>query len=421
MLMFKSFGKMLMSEPSLKLVKKEELPSGRPNSDVVVAEPYSANAAVVSEGTHPVRSSRNRFIVWTFIVCALIPSIVYGAYLSLVASPQYKSEFRVLVRSSNGGMKGFDLSQVLGAASGKSSEDPYAVIQYVTSQQAVADLQRNLNIKEHFTSNSVDFFSRLGGDQTIEALTRYLKNYLEAYYETTTGTVVVTVTAFDPLTSQRIASGLLNLSEELVNRMSERSRKDLVSFSERSVSDSEQRLQVVSNQLLDLRNRGGVLDPQKYAAVSIERVAKLQDDLGELRAQVSVQRGYLSEDAPSVQLNLKRIEALENEMESVNEKITSSDPKNTTALSQTLREFEQVQTEREFAQKAYQAALVALQSARADAARQSLYLDTIIQPSFAEEQYYPKPIRDTLIFFTILSCAWAFLLLIGSSVRDHIS
>lgn len=411
-----------MTKSGLTLVKKDAPVVAESESNVALAEQPSKPLHTLSQNvTRHVRTSKNGMIIWTYVFLVLLPSLLYGSYLTFLATPEYKSEFRVLVRSSNSGIKGFDLSQVLGAAGGKSSEDPYAVIQYITSQQAVADLQKRFDIKAHYTDANVDFFSRLQDSETQEGVARYLKDYIDAYYESTTGTVIATVKAFQPTAAQKIAGELLALSEELVNRMSERSRRDLVSFSERSVADAERRLQAVSQQLLDLRNKGGVLDPQKYAAVNIERVAKLQDEIGELRAQLTVQRGYLSEDAPSVQLNVKRVEALENELKTANAKITTSDPKNTTALSQTLRDFEQVQTEREFAQKAYQASLVALQSAQADAARQALYLDTIIAPSLAQEQSYPKPIKDAFVFIAILSCAWAFLLLLGSSVRDHIS
>jgi capsular polysaccharide transport system permease protein len=212
---------------------------------------------------------------------------------------------------------------------------------------------------------------------------------------------------------------MLNLSEELVNRMSERSRQDLVSFSRSAVAEAENRLQLISQQLLDLRNRHGILDPQKYASVNLEQTAKLQEEITTLRAQVAVQRGYLSEDSPSVQLSLKQIEALEQELKAANAKITSANPGDENALSLTLKAFEQIQTDRDFAQKAYQASLAALQSAQADAARQSLYLDTIIAPTLAQEQYYPRPIKNTLFFLVLVFCGWVLVLLLGSSIRDH--
>jgi capsular polysaccharide transport system permease protein len=368
-----------------------------------------------------VAKDRTKFIaILSFVLIVMIPTAIYGTYVSLFASPLYKSEFRVLVRSSTA-TKSFDLTQMFSSTGiGKSSEDPYAIIQYLKSPQGVSDIEKEYPLRKIFSSNSVDFFSRLDATSYIEGLTRYWNKHLNAYYEATTGTVVVEITAFDPVDALTLSKQVLAVSEQLVNQMSDRSRNDLVGYSKKAVEEAEKKLQSVGANLLDLRNRDGVLDPQKYANVNIEQIGKLQEEISALRAKMTVQRDYLSADSPNMQLNGRRLDALEQELKSAQSKITSTSPNSEGVLSTTLKDFEQLQVDKDFAQKAYQASLASLQSAQTDAARQKMYLDTVVAPTLAEEQWYPKPFLNTATVFSLVSLGWLLLLILGASIRDHL-
>ena len=88
-------------------------------------------------------------------------------------------------------------------------------------------------------------------------------------------------------------------------------------------------------------------------------------------------------------------------------------------LSASAAEFEGAATEKEFAQKSYESALVTLEVARSDAARQHRYLATIAEPSLADESTVPKAWRGILTVFLACFLALGVGSLVVAAVKEH--
>ena len=82
--------------------------------------------------------------------------------------------------------------------------------------------------------------------------------------------------------------------------------------------------------------------------------------------------------------------------------------------------YEQLESERGFAEKAYQHALEALDRSRMNADRQQVYIASFVQPSLPEEALYPKRLRAVGIAL-FLSCAiWLIGAFTVQTVREHL-
>ena len=84
-----------------------------------------------------------------------------------------------------------------------------------------------------------------------------------------------------------------------------------------------------------------------------------------------------------------------------------------------IAEFESLSVDREFAEEAYRVALAALDIARDNAARQSRYLASYIQPTLAEESEFPRRAMLMALAALALGLAWSILALVYYSIRDR--
>jgi len=363
----------------------------------------------------------------SFVVIVILPTLCAAIYSLALASNRYVSEFRVAVRSIERQKSG-GLSDLLGFGGvSPTGNDSYAVVQYLQSRQAIADLGGPQVVGKMFNDGAIDWFSRLDANVTIEKFTRYWDRMVESVYENSTGTIIVRVAAFNPEDAKQVARELLTNSESLVNKMSDRAHHDSVDFAEKEVAEAQTRLDGVREKIRNLQDREAILDPTKSAETTLAIAAKLKDQIARLSAELATQRARLSEDAPSVIGTRNTIMGLQRELATVEAEATSSGGRPQEAgqklsdrpLTSVLGRFQQLSDDKTFAEKAYLSALSALETAKMDAAKQQIYLATIIPPGLPEEPSFPKPLRQILTVFGVAAALWLIGLLGVHTVREH--
>jgi capsular polysaccharide transport system permease protein len=358
----------------------------------------------------------------SFIVVVLLPALVAGIYLGFFCTPRYTTEFRVAIRSVQP-MNSGGLSVLLGMSGmSQTSNDSFAIVQYLQSRAGVDDLQQYLPLRSLYDQPSIDWFSRLGSNESDEAVVRYWNRMLNAYYETSTGTIVVAISAFKPDDALALAQRALEQSEQFVNRMSTRIRNDTVAVAENEVAESEQRLKLATDKLEALQNQSRIMDPRKAVESTQLLVATLRDEIVKLNAQLTVELSYLQPDSPSVRFTKENIKSLEDEVRQLDDQVTPpSDAKaGEEALSGVLKSFSQLESDRVFAEKAYQSSLASLETARVDAARQQAYLETIVKPKLPEEQSFPRLISNVSEVFGVAFLLWLIGVFAVHGIREHL-
>ena len=171
-----------------------------------------------------------------------------------------------------------------------------------------------------------------------------------------------------------------------------------------------------------LQDKESILDPQASAQSTLTLAAKLREEIARRNAELSAQRARLSASAPSVRATEDGIAGLSQELERVEAQATArraSVADDGRPLSSVLGAFQQLGDEKTFAEKEYVSALTSLETARMDAAKQQIYLATIVSPGKPEEPSFPRPPRDVAIVFGVALAVWLVGLLAFHSVREH--
>jgi capsular polysaccharide transport system permease protein len=347
-----------------------------------------------------------------------VPTLLFSFYYAFWASDVYISEAQFVVRSPDRPSSSPLGSLLQGTAIGRSQDETHTVREYVLSRDALAVLNERINLKAAYASRDVDLFSRFAGldfDDSFEALHRYYQKKVQVDTDSTSAIVTLKVSAFkahDAVEANRI---LLAQSEDLVNRLNQRSRQDLIRFAANEVGLAEKHAKDSALALSSYRTAQNVLDPEKQAAVQMQQVAKLQDELIATTTQLSNLQKFTPEN-PQIAALKNRSSTLQAEMAKETLRATGGGG---ASLTNKAAGFQRLALESEFANRQLASALASLESARNEAQRKQVYLERIAQPSLPDVAQEPRRLRSVAATIMLGLVAWGILGMLLAGIREH--
>ena len=360
----------------------------------------------------------------TLSLFVLLPTLCAFVYFAFVQSRQYVAESRFVIRSATES-KGAALTDALsmlsklGGSSAKSTvQDGFIVTDYVRSRAVVADIGGKPYVSSLFARPEIDFMSRLAPDASIEEVWKYWAKHVTTSLDTISGVVTVRVQAYTPQDALSVNEQILKLCEGLINTISDRSRADSVRRAESEVGTSSNRLVDAKRQLLDYRNRNVLIDPVAKGSTIGDLIGKLTIKRIEIENNLSAVAGSLNSDAPSQRLLTSQKATIDRQIEDLKQQLTGD--RNASRVSAEIGEFEQLKLNEMFTQRMYQIAQSSYEKARQEAAKQQLFLVTVVKPLMPEEALYPKVGIDTFLFFALTLIFWSIGSLLVASIRDHL-
>jgi capsular polysaccharide transport system permease protein len=354
-----------------------------------------------------------------FLLIVLLPTFLSAIYFYAIAANQYVTEFRLGVRAADAQRN--DATSIFQGTPSASyiGLESNVVVQYIQSREIVDALQKTINLRQIFSTDRADFWSRLNPAASIEELVEYWKKHVDPYFDMTTGTISVRVRAFTPDAAELIGKEIIVHSEQLVNDLSQRARSDFVKQSQDEVARAEERLRKARLGLLAYQNQERTLDPKKEADASLSLIGKLREELARSRTEAATARAYINENSPSLRATETRIRAIEQQLKNAEAQRTSGTNTSGDSLSETISEFNKLDMERQFAERYYSSVMESLEKAQSNAARQMTYLSTFVHPGLPERSDYPR--RTEAVLLTLLASIglWIFLTLMAGSIIEH--
>jgi len=397
--------------------KLKELEAGlqqKPFAEAAAGAPAPPRG--IKADARELRKQRARRLLKRLAVFVVLPTVLSAAYYGFVASDQYESYSMFTIHSAEL-RPAVGLESLLSVASGGAGRDVLAVRDYVLSRDMLARLDKEHGFISHYKAGTVDWWSRLGAGASFEDAYDYFDDKVDADYDTTSGSVTLRVRAFSSEKANAFAKAILAYSEEMVNKLSERERKDRTQYAEAEVKKTEERLSKARKELLGLQQKHGEFNPAATAEASMSIRTQLEGELAKAKAELMQLKGYMNEDAPQVLAAQQKVNAISAQVAQESKRLV--DPKKDGDVSGTFGIFEAAMVEKEFAQKAYESALAALELARSDAARQHRYLATIASPSKPDESTYPRRIRGVITVFVVSFLLMGIGTLMSAAVREH--
>lgn len=358
-------------------------------------------------------SNIDRLMVLTVIV----PTCISALYFGLLASDIYVSESRFVVRSPEKPAASGLGSILKSAGFANAGDEIEAAKDFIKSRDALAAINSNGQIARAYGGASVSIFDRynpLGWNGSFEDLHDYFSRKVTIEQDTATSITTLTIRAFTPQDAARINRQLLEQSEGLVNRLNVRGRKDLIGYAETEFVDAQREAKATGLRLAEYRNRTGVVDPERQAAVQLQMISKLQDELIGARNQLAQLEATVP-DNPQIRTTRARIAALTREIDQETGKVAGD----RLSLSATAARYEGLVLDQEIASKRLAAAVASLQDARSEARRKQAYVERIVEPNTPDEAVEPRRSRGIIATFVLGLIAWGVLSILLAGMREH--
>lgn len=361
----------------------------------------------------------------SFLLAVLFPSFLSFLYLTFIASPQYESEARFVVRTGESAsspsltdaLSGFgSLTALTGIKS--TAQDAFIVTDYIRSRTIIEDLGGKTAAYEIFGKSGIDLVSRLRGNKSLEDILYYWRRQVTASIDTQSNVITLRTLAFTPQDARALAERIVQKSEALVNDISVRTRADAYARAEVEVQRALQRLSAMRVALLSFRTKTSTIDPAASAASIGETLTQLTRERVALEANRVSLQDVLNADAPSIRFLTSQIESLNRQIDELQSRLTGRVKGLETTAAQ-LADYEDLKLQSMFAEKLLEIAQSSLDRARMEIDRQQLYLMHVVKPTLPEEARYPRPVVGTLIFFTLCLVIWSMITLIAASIYDH--
>lgn len=366
----------------------------------------------------PGKTGRLKKISPLFWVTVIVPFVVSLLYFGVFASDRFTSQSSFVVRSPKTQSSLNGLGAILqGTGFSRAQDDIYTVQEYMRSRSALDELAKGLPVREFYEGKG-DVFSRFNGfglSGEDEAFYQYYRDKVNIHFDSVSGISTLNVTSFDAAESQKINQALLKQGEALINQLNDRARADTVRYAQDAVRTAEERVKETSQNLTDYRIANGVFDLKAQSEVQMGLVSKLQDELIVIQTQLDQVKAVTPEN-PQIPGLQAREKSLRKEIAQQSRAISGGGH---SSLSNQAADYQRVYLENQLAEQQLAAAMTSLESAKAEADRQQLYLEVISRPNRPDLANEPQRLYNIAATLVIGLMVFGILSLLTASVREH--
>lgn len=359
-------------------------------------------------------------IVSSFLVFVILPLAMTLWYLQERAVDMYASTVAFTVQQQQGSAPSDFLTGVAAQVGGGGVSDTEILYEFIQSQQLVAEINADFDLLSMYSENyAQDPIFGLQEDATLEELVDYWSRVVRISYDESARLIELRVLAYEPEVAQAIAREIVAQSQVLINQLNAQAREDTIRYAQIDLEAAESRLSVARSDLIVFRTRTQIVDPETDLAGRLGVVNTLQQELAAALVDFDLLSQSTNPNDPRVIQAQQRIDVIRARLTEERANVTQGQELVSGDDYPTLlAEYEGLIVAREIAEQMYRAALTSLESARADAARQSRYLAAYIQPTLPESAEFPQRFTLFGLACVFIFLAWSIVVLVYYSVRD---
>jgi capsular polysaccharide transport system permease protein len=369
-------------------------------------------------GSSPGRRRLPRMFHSRILVTALAACVLATVYWCLIASDRFVSEAHVIVQRTdlNGGQSTSFGSLLAGAVDG-SHNDQMLLRDYLLSMDMLARLDKELHLRNHYSSRRHDILSRMwSADTPAELFHRYYLSRVSVELDDYSGVLVIQAQGYDAATAQAITRLLVAEGERHMNDMGHRLALEQVAFVEQQANAMGQRLREARRGVIALQNQLGMVSPQSTAENTAAIVNRLDAQRADLETRRTAMLGYLASNAPNVvELDLQ-IGAIEKQITEQQSRLTAPTGK---PLNANVEEYQRLELGARFAEDAYKTTLAALEKSRFEAGRTLKKVTVVQSPTRPEFPLEPARAYNILVFVLVTALIAGIVHLLAIIIRDH--
>lgn len=369
------------------------------------------------------RHPKLKMFLSPFYFVIVIPFLLFAFYQLFLASDRYESRVMVIIKSPDAAAT-LDPAMALlsGLGSVTSTGDNELLKSYIYSMDLLTFLDKEIQLKEHYSGDAIDFISRLDKQASSEDFLAYFKSRVTIDIDSASGVLTISAQGFEPSYTQKIAAAISLKSESFINRIGNDLAQSQLEFVKKEHEITELRLQESKSKVLEFQKRYNLLDPEAEG-MALQRITyELESQIAGKKAEVGALKSAMSDSAPQVLQIRAQLESLEQQLRLERERLTNEN--NAQGLSgevgvgEILSQFSKLKIGFEFALEAYASSQVSLEKSRVEAYRQIKYLVMIESPVLPEDAKYPKVLYNLALFLAVALMLFGIGKIITATVNE---
>lgn len=363
------------------------------------------------------RHRLRRFLLRLGFFVAL-PTFIVWFYTALIATPRYVCNFQVTYQAyqPSATLAGGLTQSILGTSMTDSVDYGTLIYQYIRSPALAEQIDQKLNLRAYFSSDKIDWFSRLKKNASQSAFLAYWLNRVSVS-EGFGGYLTVSVQGFDPGLTLLLAKTINADADAMIDGLNARAREDEIRSANVQLDIAGASLKNADNALTNFRNAHGDLDPDFMATQLATVVGTLESQLASLRAQLQQAQANLKPGSSQiVQLQLQ-VGAVEKQIQSERQRLADNSGQLT--YSNTVANYQDLLSDQQFANTTYQSAQQGLVLALADAASKQNYVVAFVPPILPDHPTMPNPLMSSFTAFLACIFVYGIASLLFTAFRDQ--
>lgn len=345
----------------------------------------------------------------------LVPTVIMLIYYALLARPEYDTEMKFTIQGLE--QRPPDMLGGIGIpAITRSSNDGLVVVDFIESTELVRRLEADYGFDAAFGGWSFDPAARISPNAALEAKTDFWLGQSSAAYDASSNVITVNVRAYTPEESLRLAEGVLQETEAVVNSLNSRVQSEAVRVATEEVETRRDEYNEARRRAISSRaNRATTIESEAEQQIGL--VGQIEGQLANARVERAAAIAQFRPDSPQIRALDERIAALETQRAAAMAEIRGGP-----GVTEASRDVS-AQTallDYQFAQQAYYAAIQARQQALTQRENERRYLVAFVPPRLPETSNY----WDRFINVIAIAIAAALLMAVGmlgySVVKDHL-
>jgi len=354
-----------------------------------------------------------------FLYMVIIPSGSILIYFSLIASNQYITESKFIIRSPQQQQGGSAALGLLfkGTSFARALDDIYSAQEYIESRNAMMYLDEELDLQRSFSLLTIDpisKFSLFGTRKSNESFYKYYKKKVKLSQDSSSSILTLSTYGFDPVISLKMNELLLLKSEEIINKVNDRAKKDIINYSKDELSSARKNAENARAKMAKYRSQNNIIDPEKQSVIQLQLISKIQDQIVIAKSRLS-HMIKTSPENPNIESQNQLVISLESEVKNLLLNTAGDD----NSLTSQSPEYFELLSDNVFTEKQLAAALASYEGAINEANRQQLYLERIVNPNLSDKSTYPERISSIISYILLLLVIWGISRFMLVAIREH--
>ncbi len=389
----------------------------------------------------------------SFYSFVAIPIFIVCFYYSFLASNQYTSEVRAVIRavdlanigsgsalsssrglgspslaggqgggarisalsnSVSGGQDGLSRSNIIQTA----PKEAYLIQDYVRSMSIINDLKPIVDLQSVFQKDA-DFWARLPEQANEQEFLNYWKSHIQASVEGPAGVLIIRLRTFNAEQSRLILNKVIQASEALVNNL----QKEVLAYTLRHAQLEYEKAQSnyrdAQNALMAYRAQNSIVNPYTTLQTTSQLLLVALSERTKVKSDLRFMKETMSDRAPSVKALEEKLKSLNEQIQTIQAELTGPN-ENQNNLAAFMVHYEALELRRILAEGILVNASGQVENSRLRLNQQKIYVEPFIGPTQMESSDYPTRLMTSLIFSVFILMVWSIHALIILAVRDQL-